>query len=268
VNGIMTTKVLLKFLLRKVFNMIGYDIHISKKVERQDVVIVDKNMWLPYLINDESMRLYYKGLNHSGNKSSDNFYKQLRFYSLQNLVRYVLEKNIEGDFVECGVWKGHSAYIVSSMLLDVGFNGEFHIFDSFEGGLSDKVGFDNNLKINLSKEQITKEKDLFSSTEEQVRLCLSGFDFVRLYKGWIPERFNEVNNLDFSFVHLDVDLYEPTLDSLNYFYPRLVDGGIVVCDDYGSSIFPGATKAIDEFVECNIYKMFYRVPMGGCFIVK
>ena len=47
----------------------------------------------------------------------------------------------------------------------------------------------------------------------------------------------------YRFVHLDVDLYQPTRDSFDYFYPRLIKGGIIVCDDYN---WPGARKAIEE----------------------
>jgi O-methyltransferase len=67
---------------------------------------------------------------------------------------------------------------------------------------------------------------------------LSEFPFVHLYKGWIPSRFIEVEDRQFSFVHIDVDLYEPILDSLNFF-PKLVKGGVIVFDDYGITQFPG-----------------------------
>ena len=57
-------------------------------------------------------------------------------------------------------------------------------------------------------------------------------------------------------------------DSLKFFYPRLVDNGVIVCDDYGLSQSPGAKKAVDEFLAKNSYQLFYEVPMGGCFIIK
>ena len=105
-------------------------------------------------------------------------------------------------------------------------------------------------------------------TEDEVISCLSNFKFVYPYKGWIPDRFNEVENKLFQFLHINVDLYEPTKDSLDFFYPRLVENGAIICNDYGSCKFPGAKKAVDEFLEENNYKMFYEVPMGGCFIIK
>ena len=179
-----------------------------------------------------------------------------------------MDKKIEGAIVECGVWKGHSAYILSSLLKKSEIKKEFFIFDSFEGGLSDKVEEDKNKRYNLSKEQIMSEKLSFSSTEEQVKVTLSVFKNISYYKGWIPERFSEIKDKKFSFVHIDVDLYQPTLDSLKFFYPRLNSGGAIVIDDYGISQFPGARKAVDEFLTANNPSFIYKVPFGSCFMIK
>ena len=82
------------------------------------------------------------------------------------------------------------------------------------------------------------------------------------------EKFNEVSDKAFSFVHIDVDLYQPTIDSLEFFWKKLVDGGFIVVDDYGSSQFPGAGIAVDEFLKEHKASFFYKVPMGACFIMK
>jgi hypothetical protein len=86
-----------------------------------------------------------------------------------------------------------------------------------------------------------------ASTEGQIRHNLAKFANVHYYKGWIPERFHEVADGCFCFVHIDVDLYQPTRDAVEFFYPRLSPGGIVVCDDYGFATCPGARKAVDDF---------------------
>jgi len=54
------------------------------------------------------------------------------------------------------------------------------------------------------------------ATESELRRNLAGFDNIRVFKGWIPERFQEVIGVDFKLVHVDVDLYQPTLDSLAF----------------------------------------------------
>ena len=67
----------------------------------------------------------------------------------------------------------------------------------------------------------------------------------KLFKGWIPDKFHEVSDKKFCLVHIDVDLYQPTLDSLNFFWDKL-NGGVLVCDDYGSLLCPGTKKAMDK----------------------
>jgi hypothetical protein len=91
-------------------------------------------------------------------------------------------------------------------------------------------------------------KGSLSSGESEIRENLKEFQNVRYYPGWIPDRFSEVADRKFRFVHVDVDLYRPTKDSLEFFYGRLVPGGVIICDDYGFDTCPGARKAVDEFV--------------------
>ena len=71
------------------------------------------------------------------------------------------------------------------------------------------------------------------------------------HKGWIPEGFDKNAQDVFSFVHIDVDLHQPTLDSLAYFYPRMSRHGVILCDDYGFETCPGARKAFDDFFKAT-----------------
>ena len=104
--------------------------------------------------------------------------------------------------------------------------------------------------------------------EEVVRLNLERFaERLRFHPGWIPERFADVADRSFAFVHVDVDLRQPTLDSLEFFYPRLSPGGILLCDDYGCTTCPGATAAIDAFLQDKPEKMI-ALDAGGGFIIK
>jgi hypothetical protein len=75
-----------------------------------------------------------------------------------------------------------------------------------------------------------------------------------------------VKDKRFSFVHVDVDLYQPTLDSMEFFCPRLNNGGILLCDDYVSSLCPGAIRAIDEFLADQPEKMIYMSCGSGYMI--
>ena len=177
-----------------------------------------------------------------------------RRFTLQQLLR--LTSNIPGDTAECGVYKGCGSYIILQANKQSSFGRVHHMFDSFEG-LSNPSKVDGEYWV---------ENDL-SMGESVVKKNLSEFSDVKFYKGWIPHRFEDVDFQEFSFVHVDVDLYQPTLDSLKFFYDRLNVGGIFVCDDYGFLTCPGATVAIEEFLLSKPEKMVF-LPGGGGFFIK
>jgi hypothetical protein len=240
---------------------------LDKLLISRGIYLFDTKVLQSYYERDKRIRLYYEGLEKSENQWSDNIYKQFRFNSLLQIVEHVVKGKIDGEYAECGCWKGHSSYLICKTLSLNGYNKTYHIFDSFEG-LSEKLPIDKHLRYEFSQEKIKEERRFFAATQEEVLRTLSGFNFVKLYKGWIPERFDEVKDLHFAFVHIDVDLYQPTLDSLKFFYPRLLKGGAIVVDDYGLTGYPGCKKAIEEFLSDNDCGFFYEIPSGGCFIIK
>ncbi|MGI9318894.1 MAG: TylF/MycF/NovP-related O-methyltransferase [bacterium] len=265
----MKIKSLVRGALEGAINFAGYDVEFAKKGVRE-LTAVDKMVWEPFCRRIDRVELYQKAMDITDMRDTDNFPRQLRFDSLQQSIQHILKNNVEGDFAECGCWKGLSAYITCHYISEFGGNRQFLIFDSFEGGLSDKNEKDENLRYQLSDQEILEEKLHFSSTEAHIHKALEHHDNYRLYKGWIPERFSEVSGTRFAFVNIDVDLYQPTKDSVEFFFPRLSSGGIIVCDDYNMSQFPGAKAAIDEFANSNQDRIryFYEVPMGGCLIIK
>jgi len=251
------------------FNYLGLRIHISNIDSTKDIQLINKNIWIPYFDKkDYLMNLYREGLSKSKNEWSNNISKELRFYSLFQLALYSIKTNKNYNFAECGCWYGHSAYSISKILLDNNFAKHLYVFDSFEGGLSDLSKQDRNLTKQLSKDEIDVQKKIFSSSEIFVSKLLSEFNFVKIHKGWIPNEFIKVEKELFQFVHIDADLYQPTLDSLEFFYPRLCAKGIIVIDDYNLTQFEGAKKAVDEFLLKVKYSFFYASPFGGCYILK
>jgi len=227
--------------------------------------VIHSNLWSYFTTDDKRLSLYYEGIKAANGEETDNQLKKLRHFSLIQMVEHIRDQNISGHIAECGVWKGHSAYLIASIMQNK-FNDSFHIFDSFTGGLSDKV--DKDLVKGQSDNEIKKEKLIFASYLQDVKKTLNKFQFIKYHPGWIPEAFHEVSEINFSFVHIDVDLYQPTKDSLEFFYQRLNRGGVIVCDDYGLNQFPGAKSAVDEFMSNNKYSFFYEVPYGSCIIIK
>jgi len=94
------------------------------------------------------------------------------------------------------------------------------------------------------------------------------FRSIRYHKSWIPSRFCDVGDLQYSFVHINVDINQPTKDSLEFFYPRLSPGGILLSDDYGYHTRTGARTAFDDLAATTPEKTVMRLPTGQGFLVK
>lgn len=175
-----------------------------------------------------------------------------RIFRHRNLIKLFrrVAAEVDGDVAECGCARG-----LSFMELCLSFAEDrpswagdgFHVFDSFEG-LS--APGENDLAFEASDAGAAQvARNMVSGN------FAAGFDLVRdnihryfprveLHPGWIPSAFPAVAGRSFRFVHLDVDLYQPTRDGLEFFYPRLSGGGAIITDDFN---WPGARKAFEEF---------------------
>lgn len=179
-----------------------------------------------------------------------------RMYMIRNLI---LSAPSTGDWAECGVFKGATALVMAEYgrrygLLAPGH--EIHLFDSFEG-LSAPGEADGATPM---------VRGDYVGTEDEVRANLAGHEVFRFHRGWIPDRFEEVAGRRFSFVHVDVDLYGPVKDCLDFFLPRMMPGGIIALDDYGCAETPGALRATDEMAQ-KYHVRIAALPYGQAFII-
>ena len=129
----------------------------------------------------------------------DNFRSLERKHAVYNLVNSL--HWLDGDLAECGTYMGATAYFMALASKQSGKSRSLHLFDSF-AGLSEPLRLDGSYW----------HRGHLSCEEEIAARNLSEFPHVHIRKGWIPERFDEVSDLRFCFVHIDVDLYEPTRD--------------------------------------------------------
>jgi hypothetical protein len=180
-----------------------------------------------------------------------------RLWSLINAVGYLHEHRIEGDIVECGVWRGGSMMAAALELLRRSDLRDLWLFDTFSG-MSEPTSVDR------------REGDEQESTESRWRReqdgainrwCYAGIDDVRRnmhstgYPAervhFMPGRVEETLGVDrrlpdtIALLRLDTDWYESTLVELEVLYPRLVDRGVLIIDDYGE--WQGARRAVDEY---------------------
>lgn len=128
---------------------------------------------------------------------------------IYNTVRKT--EKIEGDVAEVGVYKGGSAKLMREATRK-----PLHLFDTFEG-LPDLCAKDDPKQF---------QKGNYSASLESVKSYLSNYPDIHFYKGLFPATAEPVKGKKFSFIHLDVDIYESTLNCLKFFYPRMSGGGL------------------------------------------
>src|ERR1043166_2479536 len=201
-----------------------------------------------------------------------------RVTGLINSVKYLVANKIEGDFVECGVWRGGSMMAAMYTLLDLGDTSrEFFLFDTFEG-MSDPtekdVMFDGqNAKDVLS--QFEKKEGpgnywCVAGTEDVWRNVLAtGYpkDKIHLVKGKVEDTLPKAAPQKIAMLRLDTDWYESTAHELKHLYPRLVENGVLIIDDYGHWL--GARQAVDEFFGAQQFRpLLNRLDYTGRLVIK
>jgi O-methyltransferase len=173
-----------------------------------------------------------------------NFWDFFRDSSLQLVSKIINEKKIQGSVAEAGVNRGAFAAKINSLFPDK----RLHLFDTFEGFPEKYLEIDKKMEMSNGK---MKFKDT------NTNIVLKNMKYpqnVFIHKGCFPDTAKCCKDELFCFVSLDFDLYQPTLEGLRFFYPRLSKEGYMFVHDYNNDKYMGVRKAIDEFEED--YKIF------------
>lgn len=158
-----------------------------------------------------------------------------RFYNFWFQVERLKKNNIQGSFAELGVYKGDTAEILHAM----DPLRKFHLFDTFEG-------FKQRDLDNETGKAATYSTHNFADTSvERVQNRLKSDNFI-FHKGYFPDTTSDLQETNYALVNMDVDLFNPTKAGLEYFFPRLSKGGVIIIHDYNPD-WPGIMKAVDEF---------------------
>lgn len=161
-------------------------------------------------------------------------------YALYGWARQALA--LDGEFWECGVFKGGTARMLAKLLADHSPR-PLRLFDTFEGSPQ----IDREHDIEYPKRDITSDEQKRILAESAVRERLSPHDFIHFHPGLVPETFAGLEDKKIALAHIDVDLYQGVRGCCEFMYPRMVTGGIMIFDDYGYASCPGARKAVDDF---------------------
>lgn len=179
-----------------------------------------------------------------------------KLFGLISATRYIARHKIEGDVVECGVWRGGSMMAVALTLCEEGETGrQLHLFDTFEGmpppseeDQRRKDGADAQLLLDRNEKS---SMVWAAASQDDVRAGMESTpypaDQINYFAGMVEETIPEHAPERISLLRLDTDWYDSTVHELNHLYDRLTPGGVIIFDDYG--YWEGARKAVDEFLD-------------------
>ena len=221
-----------------------------------------------YIGNLLFLELYKKCINKSNIPRTNwkAFRRTLRAFQLAQFANYALD--LDGGWAECGVFTGFSSLMLAEIkrMREPNFVGKnLHLIDSYEGLSSPQAqDFITNRKDTGYSSKAPSspfQKGHFSYDLNDVKKTIEDYPNVNYHKGWIPEILSDLPLKKWAFVHIDVDLYEPTKGCLEYFVPKMVSGGCIVNDDYQSPLFPGGGIAWREY--CALHSLSYSILDSG-----
>ena len=200
-----------------------------------------------------------------------------RLYSFNKSVEYIVKNNIEGDIVECGVWKGGSSMCAMLSLVQLNAaNRNFFLYDTFEG-MSEPSEMDANL-LGVDAKNLLSQSE---KTTEDVMWCYAPIDDVKnnisktqypsnlinYVKGKVEDTIPNTLPDKIAILRLDTDWYESTYHELVHLFPKLVTGGVIIIDDYGH--WKGAREAVDQyFKEQGVQILLNRIDYTGRIGIK
>jgi hypothetical protein len=165
---------------------------------------------------------------------------------------------LEGDFVECGVYRGFSTAVIARYLRFAGLPRRWYLYDTFTGIPADQINAGD-------KESALSYRE--PALYEDVTQRFASYPNIRVVRGRVPEVLQEASPQSIAFMHLDMNSAAAELGALKHLYERLVPGAFLVLDDYGWYYYRQQKIAEDPFFRergCLVLEL----PTGQGLVVK
>src|SRR5713226_2090878 len=158
---------------------------------------------------------------------------KLRMDNLRAAVEHVIKRNVPGDLIETGAWRGGACIFMRSILKVHGVHNRYvWVADSFEGVPPpdpQRYPADNGSTRHLEQILVASLEEAQSNFQRYGLLD----EQVRFLRGWFRDTLPTLKDRRWAVIRLDGDMYESTMDTLVNLYPKLSTGGYVIIDDYG-----------------------------------
>jgi O-methyltransferase len=173
---------------------------------------------------------------------------------------------LQGDFVECGVFKGDMAWVIMSVLGYDAIPANYYLYDSFEG-FSDKYSSPDDYPLSEGFLDFANKHYREIGIYDRVVDRFKPFPKVKVIKGFLPEALDQACPERISFLHVDLNSPAAEVAVLERLFDRVSTGGAIVFDDYGWKLFEKQKIAEDDFMRARGYEIL-ELPTGQGLVIK
>lgn len=167
-----------------------------------------------------------------------------------------------GSFVECGVNRGFLSSAIMDYLDWNSLDRQFYLFDTFEGLVPRQLSEE---ETKLQRLEVTNQ--LYYDCYDLVVENFKEYHNVHIVKGEVPATLETVDISSVAYLSLDMNCAYPEIEAIKYFWPRMVDGGLVILDDYAYQGYEPQKKAFDIFARENDIDIL-TLPTGQGLMIK
>ena len=198
-----------------------------------------------------------------------------RLYATYQAIKYAEANNIEGDVVECGVWKGGNSMVMAMTLLSCNSqHRNIYLYDTFEGmvepGEKDIDFKGQHSRGVWQKHQSSDVNEWCYSPLEDVKQNMASTAYpkenVHFIKGKVEDTIPAEIPDKIAVLRLDTDWYDSTVHELEHLFPRLADNGVLLIDDYGH--WKGQKEAVDAYFADKFKPLLSRTDYSGRMMIK
>jgi O-methyltransferase len=198
-----------------------------------------------------------------------------RLYATYQAIKYVEDNQIEGDVVECGVWKGGNSMVMALTLLKCNSrNRDIYLYDTFEGmaepGEKDVDFSGRHSRDEWQKHQTPEVNTWCYSPLEEVKqnMISTGYPVEKIHfiKGMVEETIPDIMPGKIAVLRLDTDWYDSTGHELRHLFPRIANRGVLLFDDYGH--WKGQREAVDGYFHDKFRPLLSRTDYSGRMMIK
>jgi O-methyltransferase len=178
------------------------------------------------------------------------------FMDLCQLLKNTIDNGTGGDIAEFGSFRGHSGYLMATLLEKLGADQRLYLFDTFTAFPEEAIGIDQFWSRSHPVDF------------DAVRTKFKAFPFVRLVQGDFTRTFDTTDIRQLALVHVDCDAYRSTDYLIRRIYPEvLAPGGIMVFEDYGHAQLLGSRVAVDQYFSDRSGCITFFSQFSGSYVV-